>query len=250
MDTAQTLNYDLKHGKLADNYGLFIPDTLNTGSQISIDRISKASLRDIFFYTANVPLATKRNGKVLLGMGGNTTFNAVFGTNTQEVCQELIDSRYILLNEAKKDLILRLEKSGEVKFIDPKYLRLDGKGMESRYFLIRTGFYSKDVTPTRKSFVSAGYASGRRLGNVMDTLRSDRRITAIMIYTMNPDDAAEKIKDGEIVARASRLSGFSGGCDFDANFCDVNSTSALRGILRNSVESDSAPTKTLEHVLD
>ena len=54
--------------------------------------------------TANVPLAIKRGGKLLLGIGGNAAFNAVFGTDTDDVCNKLITTGYVPLNPRKRDL--------------------------------------------------------------------------------------------------------------------------------------------------
>ena len=77
MAETQPQKYDIERGPLAETYGLFVPSTINTGAQISVDRIADASLHGEWFYTANLPLATKRGGKLLFGMGGNSAFTAV-----------------------------------------------------------------------------------------------------------------------------------------------------------------------------
>ena len=83
VDTAQKPVYAIEHGPLSKTYGLFVPGTINTGSQISLARVEDAALRSQSFYTANAPFATKRQGKLLLGIGGNAAFNAVLDTIQQ-----------------------------------------------------------------------------------------------------------------------------------------------------------------------
>src|SRR3989338_1599260 len=139
MDNVQARpDYKIERGPLVQTYGLFVPATINTGAQISADRIGEGEtakdLRGTWFYTANASFATKRNGKLLLGIGGNFAFNVVFGTDT------------------------------EVVFVDPVYMALIGSDADFRYFPIRTGSYDNDVTVARMPFVSAGYGSGYMLG--------------------------------------------------------------------------------------
>lgn len=231
MDNAQT-NYEIIKGNLADIYELFVPSTINTGAQVSADRITDESLRGEWFSTANVSLATKRKGKLLLGIGGNEAFNAVFGTNTQQVCRELIDTGYVHLTPAQKDLILMLEKSGEVVFVDPSDLHLEGQSAEYRNFPIRTASYQKDVTVARMPFVSAGYGSGYMLGQVMDNLRINGNIAETLVFTISPDHAAENVKDDEIVAQASWLNDFSRYSGFLAGGHDIGYNHRLRGVRR------------------
>ncbi|MFH1052950.1 MAG: hypothetical protein V1740_00900 [Candidatus Woesearchaeota archaeon] len=227
----QQFVYNVRQGALKDIYGLFVPSTINTGAQLSAARIAGEGLRRVWFYTANAPLATKRDGKLLLGIGGNAAFNVVFGEGTSTVCQELAGIGYVHLNSGQKDLILRLEQAGDVVFVDPKGLRLKGSDAEYRSFHVRTGRYDKDVTVARVPWVSAGYGSGYMLERVMDNLRVNGRISETRVFTMNPDHAAESIKDDEIVARASRLNGFVNNSNFNANFRDVSDHDALRGVL-------------------
>ena len=229
---AQNQMYVVKSGSLARTYGLFVPNTLNTGAEISADRIADASLQNQWFYVANIPLATKRGGKLLLGMGGRESFNAVFGQDTEAVCQELIDTGYLQLNPRKRDLILRLERSGEVVFVDPKEMVLKGTDAEYRSFPIRTGNYDKDVTVPRMPFVSAGYGAGYMLGRVMDNLMKNGKISETRVYTMNPEHVAENVKDDELVARASGLIDFVNDSVFYANDGVVDNRNGLRGVLR------------------
>ena len=230
MTEAQPQKYEIEKGPLAETYGLFVSSTINTSAQISADRITDESLRREWFYTANLPLATKRDGKLLLGMGGNAAFTAVFGRDTAQVCQELIDTGYIHLSPEQRDLMLRLERSGEVIFVDPKDLKLKGKEDEYREFSIRTGAYEQDVTVARMPFVHAGYGSGNMVQQVMNNLQRHGRIEETKVFTMSPDHAAENVTDGEMVARASRLNGFDDSSDFIAGVRLVNYRYALRGV--------------------
>lgn len=234
--------YEIKHGPLTDTYGLFVPSTINTGAQISADRIEDEGLRSEWFYTANAPLATKRGGKLLLGMGGNTAFNAIFGVDTKTVCDELRDGGYIHLDPRKRDLILRLERAGEVVFVEPNALGLKGNEVEYRQFPIRTGNYQKDATTARMPWVSAGFGAGYMLRIVMDNLITNN-IPETTVFTFNPDHAAESVRDGEIIARASRLGIFDYGSYFDAGIRGVDDRSGLRGVLRTPAEGG-APEKT------
>src|SRR3989344_3933464 len=112
MSEATTLDLEemvIVLGPLAKTYGKFDPSTINTGTQISADRITNEGLRNVWFYTANLPLATKRDGKLYLGMGGRAAFNVVFGYNTERTCQKLKDNGYIHLNQFQIDAILELE---------------------------------------------------------------------------------------------------------------------------------------------
>jgi len=230
MAETQPQKYDIERGPLAETYGLFVPSTINTGAQISVDRIADASLHGEWFYTANLPLATKRGGKLLFGMGGNSAFTAVFGRNTAQVCQELIDTGYIHLSPEQRNLMLRLEKSGEVIFVDPKDMKLKGQEDEYREFPIRTESYGKDVTVARMPFVQAGYGSGDMLRQVMDNLQRKVRIEETKVFMMSPDHAAEAVKDGEMVAQASRLDNFGEESYFDAVVRYVHDHDALRGV--------------------
>lgn len=234
MDNAQTQapDYEIRDGNLASIYGLFVPSTINTGSQISADRITDEGLHNRWIYTANAALATKREGKLLLGIGLTpSAFNVVFGKNTREACNELVDMGYIHLAPAQKELVLRLEKSGEVVFVDSKDLDLHGQEAEYRHFPIRTKNYQKDVTAARMPLVSAGYGSGDILRRVMDNLRVNGRIKETRVFTINPYHAAEHVEDGEIVARASRLVDFCADSIFIANVRNVSNHYALRGVL-------------------
>lgn len=237
MTTPQP-KYDIKTGPLAEIYGLFVPETINTGAQISADRITDASLQRIRFYTANLPLATKRDGRLLLGVGGNAAFTVVFGTDTERVCNELNDTGYIHLSPEQRDLMLHFEKSGEVVFVDPQSLELKWQEAEYHQFPIRTGVYEKDVTVARMPFVSAGYGSGDQLGRVMGNLKDNGRISEIIFFIMSPDHVAEQVKDNEMVARASRLNSFGNNSDFNAGYRNVGDLSALRGVRRGVIEGD------------
>lgn len=229
--------YNVKHGPLAETYGLFEPFTINTGAQISADMIDESGLRNVLFYTANAPLATKRKGKLLLGIGGNAAFNTVF-SDTGRVCQELLDAGtgyYASLTPRQKDLILLLEKSGDVVFVDPKSLELEGQDDEYRHFPIRTAKFEKDVTMSRTPWVNAGWGSGYMLERVMDNLSSNstRNIEETMVYTINPDHVAEHVEDDEIVARASWLFGSDYGSWFNADDRRVDNHNGLRGIVQH-----------------
>lgn len=245
----QSQIYDVRSGSLAETYGLFVPTSINTGAQISADRIKDEGLRSIWLYTANVSLATKRDGKLLLGIGGNAAFNAVFGKNTQEVCQELTEIGYVHLNSDQRDLILRLEESEEVAFVEPSNLKLEGDGNEYRLFPIRTGQYSKDVTVPRVPFVNAGYGSGYMLERVMANLGQEGKIFETRVYIMNPEHAAENVKDDEMVARASGLGGFGGGSRFNADVWGVDFHNALRGVLRSKPAEGRSQKPDLEYLV-
>lgn len=270
MDDAQpqTPDYQIEFGKLAETYGLFVPETINPGYQISADRIRDKSLRNRWFYTANVSFATKRKGKLLLGIGGSEAFNAVFGTNTERVCKELADTGYINLHPVQKDEVLLLEKRVEVVFAEPKELDLRGQGSEYKQFPIRTRFYQKDVTEARAPFVSAGFGYGNTLGWVMDNLAGnlvyerrskiaisynlfpddviltvEEKADETAVFTMSPDNVAEAVKDDEIVARACLLCGFDNLAIFCAGYSGVGSNmNALRGKLESSTPFDSEQT--------
>ena len=245
-EQSQGIAYVVKTGPLAETYKLLDTNTINTGSEISAARIMNKELQQTWLYTANVPFATKRKGKLLLGIGGREAFNAVFGQNTDAVCAELIKDKYIHLNPGQRDLILRLEHSGQVVFVEPN--SLDLKGSDDRYssFPIRTDKYSKDVTVARMPFVNAGYGSGDMLERVMDNLRETGKISETGIHIMNPEHAAENVRDGAIVARASRARGFDGNSWFDADDWVVDSRFGLRGILKNVAEGDASRSVTLE----
>ena len=229
MSTSEP-KYEIKTGPLAETYGLFNPLTINTGAEISADRIRIKELRSTWFYVANASLATKRAGKLLLGISGRTAFNVVFGTDTEKTCQELRNTGYIHLNPVKRDLILRLEQQGEVTFIDPNDLKLEGEDAEYRQFSIRPKSYERNITIARLPFIHAGYGSGDMLRQVMNNLDTNR-ITKTTIFAMNPDHAAENVKDDEIIARASWLDYFDDVSFFDASVCVVNLRGALRGVL-------------------
>lgn len=239
MDTATaTLDEVVEEfGPLDRTYGLFVPNTINTGTQLSAERITNETLRDKWFYTANTGLATIRNGKLLLGIGGNAAFNVVFGADTESVCTELKDKGYVNLKPYQIGAILILEKSGEVVFVDPKNLNLQGNDSEYMSFPIRTANYDKDVTTARAPFVNAGFGSGDMLSRVMDNLKSNGNISETGVYTMNPEHAAENFRDNEIVARAGRLGVFGVDSRFSAVGRDVGyAGGALRGVLRKSAE--------------
>src|SRR3989338_10441574 len=234
-EQGQGTAYKVETGPLVKTYGLFAPSTINTGAEISADRITDAGLQGQWFYTANLPLATKRKGKLLLGIGGREAFNAVFGQDTEAVCQELINTDYVQLNQRKKDIILGLERSGDVVFVDPKDMALKGSDAEYRSFPIRTGSYDKDVTMPRMPFVGAGYGLGDMLGRVMGNLK-ENRISETIVYIMNPEHAAENVNDDGIVARASGLYGFGDGSRFGAGGRNVYGHGGLRGVPKDAAE--------------
>jgi len=247
QEQTQGTAYDIKTGPLAKTYGLFVPNTINTGAEISAARIGGAGLQKQWFYTANVPLATKRKGKLLLGIGGREAFNEVFGQDIEAVCQELINTGYIQLNPRKRDLILRLEHSGEVVFVDPKEMELRGTNAAYRSFQIRTGSYEKDVTVPRMPFVGAGYGSGDMLKRVMSNLKGNN-ISETAVYTMNPEHAAENVNNNGIVARASWLYVFGIVSRFYADGWGVDDHFGLRGVLKNAAEGG-ASEKPLEDLI-
>jgi len=82
----------------------------------------------------------------------------------------------------------------------------------------------------------------------MDNLNTNG-ITETTIFTMNPDHAAENIKDNEIIARASRLDNFDDDSDFDAGLCDVYVHYALRGVLNPTEGVAKISTLTLDERL-
>jgi len=231
-------------GPLAEAYGQLDPNTINTGTQISADRITNDELRHKWPYTANTGLATKRNRKLYLGIGGRAAFNVIFGYDTERTCQALKDTGYVHLNSYQRDAILMLEKLGEVVFVEPKDLQLRGTENEYRSFPIRTARYDKDVTVARQPFVHAGFGSGVMLDKVMENLRTNGNISETGVYTMNPDHAAENVQENEIIARASRLDGFDVGSRFLAFVRYVDyADGGLRGVLKKGAES-AAPQKS------
>jgi hypothetical protein len=250
MTTQTQPNYQIEPGTLANTYELFVPSSINTGAQISADRIDHITadeLRRTSFYTANIALATKRDGKLLLGIGGNTAFNAVFRTNIKNMCKTLINDGYISLNPSQIDQIIMLEKAGEVVFINPNNMKLGGIQAEYRTFAIRTSNYDQDVTVARLPWISAGYGTGNMLEKVMHNLRTIGNISETTVYTLNPDHAAEHVKDESIVARACWLGSFNYYSDFYAIGRDVGSNYALRGVSSVIAEGDekNSPLETL-----
>ena len=245
LEQTQGTAYDIMTGPLAKTYGLFVPNTINTGAEISAARIGGAGLQKQWFYTANVPLATKRKGKLLLGIGGRKAFNEVFGQDIEAVCQELINTGYVQLGQRKKDIILGLERSGEVVFVDPDSLALKGKEDQYRCFSIRTGSYEKDVTVPRMPFVGAGYGSGDMLERVMSNLNGNN-ISETKIYTMNPEHAAENVNDNGIVARASGLYVFGIDSGFVANDGFVGGHFGLRGVLKDAAKGGTPEVSSLD----
>ena len=251
MANAQMIEpiYQIERGPLAKTYGLFVPGTHNTGAQISADRIEDESLRSEWCYVSNVPFAAKRRGKLLLGIGLTpSAFDVVYGRDTNNVCQGLVDTGYVHLNDAQRIQVLMLEKRGEVVFVEPSALDLRGNDAEYRLFPIRTAQYDKDVTIARMPFVSAGYGSGYMLGKVMDNLKQNGSISETTVFTMNPEHAAENVEDDGIVARASRLYDFDYYSDFDVDDCSINDQNSLRGVrLVKAAEggAENSPLETL-----
>ena len=224
-------------GPLAKAYGQLDPSTINTGTQISADRVKNEKLRNKSLYTANVGLVTKRDGKLYLGIGGRAAFNAVFGYDTKNACEELIKTGYVHLNPHQRDAIFELERQGEIIFVDPKDLQLQGKEVEYRSFPIRTARYDKDVTVARQPFVHAGFGSGLMLGRVMDNIRTNGNISETRVYTINPEHAADNVRDDEIVARASGLVRFGGYSGFFAVVRGVDyADGGLLGVRMKSAE--------------
>ena len=251
MPTAQITepNYDIKRGPLAQTYGMFVKGTRNTGAQISVDRITDEGLRSEWFYVSNVPFATKRKGKLLLGIGITpSAFDVVYGRNTQDVCQELIKTGYVKLNALQKRNILALERRGEVVFVDPNEMDLQGNEAEYRRFPIRTAEYDKDITIARMPWVSAGYSSGYILKQVMDNLNTND-IDETTVFTINPEHAAENVVDDEIVARASGLNDFDDYSFFDAYIRNVDDHLALRGVLLDESAAGGEEIGPLETVI-
>jgi len=237
MSTNQTSDqsYDTKSGSLAETYGLFIPGTHNTGGQISAKRVTDEGFRQEYFYVSNVAFATKRQGKLLLGISlTSSAFDVVFGGNTSAVCDELISTEYVNLDHDRRENILWLEQKGEVVFVEPNAIGLEGKHEQSRSFPIRTANYEKDVNTARMPFVSAGYGQGYMLGKVMNNLKENGSIPETRVFTMDPDHAADKVKDDEIVSRACWLDRFYYSSIFGACYVDVDYDGGLRGLLKPS----------------
>ena len=251
VSTTQTQDpkYEIKQGLLAETYGLFIPGTHNTGAHISADSVRYKELRDQSYHVSNVAFGTKRKGKLLLGISLTpSAFDEVFGRNTSDVCNELIDTGYVRLDSVRRDNILRLEQKGELVFVDPSTLELKSGSDDYSFFPIRIAKHEKDARGSREYWVHAGYGSGYKRQLVMDVLRTEYRnpISEIAVFPMNPDHVAEHVEDNEIVARPCWLSSFEVsffGTDGRLGSNDIG----LRGVLKPS-EGDDAPVSLLEEL--
>ena len=133
-------------------------------------------------------------------------------------------------------MVLRLERDGEVTFVDSRELELEGNDSEYRSFKIRTKV-DGDITTERIPWIHAGFGSGDILKQIMAHLR-EKEIDKINVYTPNPEKIADSVEDDEIVAMVCWLSNyehdlFINDVSFGANFRFVYSHSGLRGILKS-----------------
>ncbi|MBW2974655.1 hypothetical protein KY366_02960 [Candidatus Woesearchaeota archaeon] len=234
----QEPQYESRKGPLADTYGLFIPSTHNTGTQISAreEEFSNEGIESHVHYVSNVAFATKRRGKLLFGISLTpSAFYEIFEGNTSNACNELINRGFIDLSPNRRYNILRLEKKGDIVFVNPKNLGLKGKRVYSRSFPIRTNKYNKDLTVARMPFVSAGYGQGDRLEVIMDHFRNKRiKNDIIEIHTMNPEYAAENVRDGEIIAQVCQMEYLPEISCLVACIKDVNEERYLEGRLKHN----------------
>lgn len=230
--------YDFKSGSLADIYSLFIPETIGTGAQVSLARLTNPDLRDFTFYTSVLPLATKRDGKIHLGIGGPFLFNAALQRNTSAVCQELSTQHGFYLDRFLEDCVLKLERDGSIHFVDPESLHLQGKS-GTKHFSIKPDSYQEDIAGARNYWVQAAFGSEGALGKIMEEVMKLPKIFETRIFIMDPESTAcRQLKEGQFIAKASLSYGPGYGFDFDADFDNIKGSNYLMGRLKPSSRPD------------
>ncbi len=222
---------------------------ITNGRRLEPDPKKREDLRNGYFYTANLFLARKRGGKLEYGLSGREAFDGIAGQNIGEFSRQLINSGFYRLTPEQTRA---LPNFTGIEWVDPSKLNLQsvpGNTQWSFFEINTSDYFAEKLNSDQRRVAQKPYgAMGRKqeggreytdFGENMKMLKEAGKTTT-GVYFPTPNYVEGSIKEGVVVARASRLLGFDVVSRFDAGDRFVDLHDGLRGV-RNVVAEGDAP---------
>jgi len=231
---------------LANGYKRLEKGTFQEAAEIQIQRRSDNSLRNNWFYTANLPLFRMNDGILEYGLSGRKTFDAIAGADIQDFTAQILENGVFRLTQSQKNQLE--ESSSDIVWAKADELGLKKDNDEWSYFPIRTSdLNAEKLNASQRLFAAKAHGSmdskygpEQKLsdyGKTMEMLRPMISQTRIWLPTQN--HITKYVKEGDTVARASWLGSFGSDSVFGASDRGVDFHDALRGVRKGVAEGDS-----------
>jgi hypothetical protein len=222
---------------LADGYDKLEPETFQEASEVQIQRRTNDSLRNRWVYTANLPLFRMNNDTLEYGLSGRQTFDAIAGADIQDFAAKILKNGVYRLTSSQTEQLEEL--AADIVWAKADDLGLQGDTDEWSYFLIDTSDLNAErLNDSQRLFavkthgsLDSKYDPKQQTHDYGETMKMlQRRISQTRLWLPTQNHIKAYVKDGNVVARASRLYGFDGSSYFNADYRSVGSLGALRGV--------------------
>lgn len=224
---------DVKTGVLVDVFPLFDDSTIQHAHELMTARRTDASLRNLWFWTADFPMYRVEDKEAVLYFAAREQ-NLIFRDIQNATSQFLTNQNYVPTKEGI-DEVVEASNRGAVLKVKLSDLRLQGNDKEWKYFEVDT-WNPASLLPAERTFAERVYGQGDEFAKNMQMLR-EVGMNTTRVYVLSPDYVKSKVRGNGAIARASRLGGFDGVSRFDADGRGVdNSNNGLRGVLKESAE--------------
>lgn len=222
---------------LAEGYKLLKAEGMHmaTSAQIIDAKITNPDPRNLAFYPANVGLCGVTNGRVKFSLGEGPEFERILGNNIDEACSQLLSNGNYRLSKKDKLWVAERQKSGELPVFDLESdFWISGIENEFGYFCFSTKKKLKDSS--EKTLTEIVYGKGDDFGKAMEMLVKAGK-TETFIWILKPKYVLQKLREGDMVARACYLNNISGNYSHfhaDARYVD-DCNVALLGVRREEI---------------
>ncbi len=243
---------------LADGYNELEKGTFQESSEVQNQRRADPSLRSRWTYTANLPLFRIQNGNLEYGLSGRQTFDAIAGEDIGKFTRQIVGDGVYRLDEQQIKQLEGLDAN--IVWAKAEDLDLKKQSDEGSYLLIDTSdIKAEKLNDAQKPFavkvhgsMESKYYPEQKLpdyGENMNMLAEDGGIRQTRLWLPTPSHIGGYLKEGGVVARASRLSSFSNRSNVDADDRNADVHGALRGVLFEKVAEGDAPKPHLDELV-
>ncbi len=211
--------------------------TVSHSYEIMKERIKNNELRERWYFTADFPMYTVENDKVILYFA-KREHNLIF-RHIDDAVKQIKETRDYTPSLDEMNEIKESVKIGETIKIDLSELNLQKHtDDELCYFEISTASKSENesnnydsLNKTQRKFAEMVYGKGEDFKEVMKMLK-DNKMEKTRIYVLNPEYVKKKAKNGNAISRASWVNRFLMNSNFDAGVHNVGSAGGcIRAVL-------------------
>ncbi|MEK6938980.1 MAG: hypothetical protein AABX04_08130 [Nanoarchaeota archaeon] len=223
-------------GNLRDAYKQAVPGTLKHVDELMRERRDDASLRDLWFYTADGEVYSMYNGTPTLRITRKAV-NPVLNNIDDAFIQLTTQENYFVTPED----FAAVKAANDTVTIDLTKLELSGKEKEWRYLAVDTSKDIGDYNPEQQKLLKRvfGPTEADYDANMAKLRTSPQRIAETKIYVLAPDYVKANAKK-DAIGRASWLYYFNYYSCFNAVVRTIYYDSRVRGVRREVVAAGDA----------